>query len=689
MPESEVFMCGKFRARNHGARVGARTNQCGLLALAYAAGLDVQRLVQQADATFRRACDGSGDIGFTSDQVERLALAHGVRVAHGDVNAAWYDQHLAPSAVVLQPFGVHYPAEITVFSPIPDVAWRNTVFLGFVPPVARGAVGHWISLEPLDSLYVCKNPCGVSRDVFGAGPAGPETNNCSCCRMSKSSYATDINLALEKRGFSETSAAWAAKALYPPSSATRVGLPIDSVEDSVALDYRVVDVLTAPTGLTDGDTWDMLIVAAPHDGMPALIAAGKSPMDFSQSTAPPNSYQKGVDVYGPRVSKDVVAAQYVANSPTTVVSNRVPSHLPRGSRHSYKSLTAHMTSSSLYDGGTVSAGQVSVQSASLGPGFTNDTDSVLVVGQGIACALGFDVPVTENLLTRMCTGSMSGPAKEGVFMPFRMTNTQHEYSSGGALAGRCYFDAAPAPSLYWLDAYGNTEAYLTTFVQYWGCTATGRSTPWWSHSIASRTLARGLTGLASAADTTTGTIIFRGLHPQASLQLTTHIGFDQTLQPPSSLVPMLTRRPYIQPAALDAYLQIARLLDDAYPAKYNSLALLAPLVVSAIKAAAPMVKQILPRVASFVSSAVPVVKTVVDAVSGGAPSAATEEVAAAARRGSRRKRQAVVEEKVVSFRPRRAASIARKSGGGGGIIRQRSRSRSQSAARSSSRKGRG
>lgn len=688
MPENEVFMCGQFRVRNYGTLIGGRVNQCGILALANAARLNVEDVLARADATFRRS-GGATDVGYTNDQLERLGMQYRIRVAHGDISPAWYQRNVKISLFELDPPAVAYPSEVTVFAPIPGSRWDDTVFLGFVPPALFNGTGHWVVLEPTGDLFVCKNPCGVTQGIFGAGPMGPETNNLLCCRMSKSSYANDINVALEKRGFSETSAAWAAKALYPPSPATRVGLPIDSVEDSVALDYRVVDVLTAPLGLTDGDTWDMLVVAAPHDGMPALIAAGKSPMDFSQSTAPANAYQKGVDVYGPRVQKDVVAAQFVTNSPTTVMSNRVPSHLPRGTRHSYKSLTIHMTSSSLYDGGTVSAGQVSVQSASLGPGFTNDTDSVLVAGQGIACALGFDVPVVENLLTRMCTGSMSGPAKEGVFMPFRITNTQHEYSSGGALAGRCYFDAAVTPSLYWLDAFGNTEAYLTTFVQYWGCTATGRTTPWWSHSIASRTLARGLTGLASMADTTTGAIIFRGLHPQASLQLTTHIGFDQTLQPPSSLVPMLTRRPYIQPAVFDAYLQIARQLDDAYPAKYNSLALLAPLVVSAIKAAAPMVKQILPRVASFVGSAAPVVKTVVDAIAGGATPAATEEVVATTRKGSRRKRQTVVEEKVVSFRPRRAASIARKSGGGGGIIRQRSRSRSQSVARSSSRKGRG
>lgn len=645
-PEGYAFICDTFTVHKTGSRIGARRNVCGVCAIAMALCRSDDEVLEVADRLF-----GVRSNGFEGAELAVLARELGARLAHGVIPSVFYNRVVVPEGQA-----TCVPTVSLMLELAPE-NWNGTMaYLMFVPGPSTGSTGHWAVGVPIGPLCACTEP----GEMTGVGAGGAETNNFPLLttleQMSSSTRMSSIiNLELEKLGFTPDSAAWAAKALYPPSSTTRVGLPINSTEDSVALDYRTVQVLAAPAGLPANTTWDCMVLAPPHDGMPVLAVVGPSPMDFASATTPALGDVIGIDVYGTRAQVPIALRSYTAGTPTVSVINRVPAHLPRGSRHSYKSVTIHMTSSDLYNGGTLSAGQVSMQNCDLGVGFSPDNDTP-TAGSGIGIPLGFDVPANETMLTRTCPGAYSSAAKDGVFMPLRITNTDHEYSSGGMLQGRQYIQPGASPTLYWAHLSDNTAANLSTYVDFWAVTTAGRANPWWSQAVNPMILARQLSGLAARGDTATGVVIMRGLHEAATLQLSLYVGFDQTLQPQSSLTPMLARRPYVQPAAFDAYLQIANRLGDAYPASYNSFALIAPLVTKAISAVAPLVKQVLPKVLPTIANAVPIVKDVVDAFRAGESAAEP-----APSRREKKKKKPVRSASVASSRggPRRLVSVAR------------------------------
>lgn len=434
--------------------------------------------------------------------------------------------------------------------------------------------------------------------------------------MEKGLLYTKVTSALEARGLKGEASEWATKALYPPCPLSRVPMPALSTGDTLPVDYRVVRSVTAPIGLAEGETWDCMIITPPSDALPVYIVRAKGGVDFSSSAVPPlgSADNLGMNIYSDYATPSVVWWTTVNN--TQVTGNTLwPGFYPRSMRTTYKSLTVDMTSSDLYNGGSMVAGQVPLNPEVDGVGFCADIlgSTAPAPGSTIWKASVLQVPTDERTLSRLCPGLMSGPAKEGSFMVHKLTNLLGDNFSNGMPCRGCigdFMNIGSTPA--WLHVFFpnvpisavNASAWsnLSTRPVFQAVGSGGSQVPWWYIGQANGGFQAGLSRLA---DTQCGVQFFRGLHPQASLQLTLYQGLEFELFPFSSMAPLVSPPARHSPGALDAYVAIARELSDCYPAKYNSLSALVPLLLNAIKTAAPVVMRALP-------SAIPVVKEIVD-----------------------------------------------------------------------------
>lgn len=427
--------------------------------------------------------------------------------------------------------------------------------------------------------------------------------------------------ALKARGFDEASAQWAVKALYPPLNVNPM-MPRLTPRPGIAIDNRSVVSIDAPDEVTAGQAWDAMVVVPANEGYPAFVVAGQSPLDFGTSTAPATaSTTVTVVASAPRVNQTVICRNnaYATQSNATLW----PSSLPASTRNIAKSLTVHMTASALNNGGSLTVGKI--------PGDGTPADSIAWDNS----ALGFPSPIStfwspsnyivpfdEESLARMCPGVYTGPAREGFFA----VNTMHpgDVSSNTgcdvrgkpilALAGATvangigYFDPAPDSS---------NEGAPWPFISYRPCFTTASfsptspySFPWWS--IPRNQVGGYSAGLIGRSDTDTTVAFFRGLSHDATLQLTLHSALQHTLVPSSPFTAMTLRPAPANLKLLEAYSQIAAAMPDALPARYNSLALVAPMILNAIKTALPIAMRVVPKIATAVSAAAPVVKDIID-----------------------------------------------------------------------------
>lgn len=422
---------------------------------------------------------------------------------------------------------------------------------------------------------------------------------------------------LTSRGLSGEAALWATKALYPPANAHRVPMPALSTSDTLPVDYRQVTTLTAPSA----NRWDCMILVPPNDAQPVYAIRADAGANFSVTTPPAggNFNNASMDILGARTQQTVYWRTVAANTPAVQGSTYWPATLPRASRHTYKSLTVHMTASDLYNGGSVVAGQVPVVPSIPSTGWAVDVTGFQqpAAGSVVWVPTTYEIPSDEQTLTRACPGFMSGAAKDGVFMVMKLCNLQGDtFSSGVDLRGRSADFAGSTWAHNWfdvaVDASQGSACWSRGAVRpvYLAVDSTGINDPWWQ-------LGRDINGspqfgTTTRADTSFGVMIFRGLDPNASLQMTLNMGLECTMWPHSSFSTLVSEPAAHAPGALDAYVAIAREMKDAYPASYNSLALLAPVLLNALRAAAPTIARVLPRVVSAAATALPVVKQVVD-----------------------------------------------------------------------------
>jgi len=431
--------------------------------------------------------------------------------------------------------------------------------------------------------------------------------------------------ALKARGFDEASAAWAVKALYPPSAGSPL-MPRLTAVPSVVNDNRSVLIQSAPPSITVSQTWDTMIVVPSNEAFPAFAVTGISPVDFGRTTANPGD---PTNVFvASTYPTDTIATVCRTNSFATQNNLTVwPTVRPMSTRNIAKSLTVHMTASALNNGGSLTVGKIpgngvpsnAVSWDNTSVGFPAASTSVFW------SASNYILPYDEEVLARQCPSVHTGPARDGFFAVNTVNPSEVSDNTGCDIRGKPILSVSGANAGLGIGFFdpcpdGATEGAPWPFITYRPCFTTTNfspnpySFPWWSiPRNQSGALSAGLIG---RSDTDTTVAFFRGLSPDATLQLTLHSALQHTVIPNSPLSSMVRRPAMANLRLLEAYSQIAAAMPDALPARYNSLALVAPMILNAIRNALPVAMRVVPKIASAVSAAVPVVRDIVETFRG-------------------------------------------------------------------------
>jgi len=393
---------------------------------------------------------------------------------------------------------------------------------------------------------------------------------------------------------------WLVKALHPSDPVTTaMGVPDETSFPTVTIAYQATHKIIAPTeGLSPN--WDLNLDCVPDHIQP-----------LSWNT---NVVDHGVG-YGSLLNPQLAGASYAEKFGAWIKLKPVRHRLM------YYGVTAILDAPALSNQGTVVACQHSV-----------DPDVFNVVGAiAVPPAVkgGSKPPGAPPLIPVACSkhcrvfpsatmpsydqsmgmpNAMVGPAKDGAYLPLRMTETSQRWQGvqdlsfvGANLSagGEYYGDA---------DYRVFTESVLPDTPSF--------SPPYVSVRSA-YTNATGLPGgdlIYGPANGQFGYIGFAGLSKTASVAVTVRYGLEVQVLPSSILAPYQKSSPEYDPQALAAYFHISRQLKDAYPADYNDLSKLWSVIRSAAQAATPFLAGLGPY-GQVAAAAIPAAIGIVDHVS--------------------------------------------------------------------------
>jgi len=436
---------------------------------------------------------------------------------------------------------------------------------------------------------------------------------------------------VESLGIPPEAADWLLKALHPPAPVNSPGLPDETWLPLVRPDFKDATVIGAPAGATV--TWDLCIWKVPGDNTVALWCSALPGTDFNTS---------GV-IVGSDVG--VLNCQQVENEAEAYASMAlgtgnpapgagffgvvVPATRPYSFRTQYSSITAYLTSSSLYNSGTVYAGQFprgfthrgnqADEANGLSPfGFPNGVHSMVT-----------NVPFDEDSLMLMAPGAYTAPARDGAYLPMRLCGPTQEfvrrYSAAGELIRyRLVPEPPPAPPAlynhYWsiVDPWENLapDVPKRQFGTYIPCApvntgprdadAVGpRDTylPVYWPDRAMREPANGKRYDTGYDNVSQGVIIFRGLDVHATVTLKTFTGLEIKTFVDSPARQFAKPPVAYNPRAMQAYYAIVQEMQSVYPASYNAFGSLIPLIGTVVSRLWPVVLRSLPVMAGMAGSA--------------------------------------------------------------------------------------
>lgn len=178
--------------------------------------------------------------------------------------------------------------------------------------------------------------------------------------------------------------------------------------------------------------------------------------------------------------------------------------------------------------------------------------------------------------------ALVGQARDGVYMPLRMTQTSQEWARLSDLAfvapqnyngaGDYYGD--PDYRVYTSQELPTNPVYTPPYISARSVYITDAGVPYGDL-------------LYKPLNADWGYIGFRDLDKSASLSFTLRVGIEAEVLPGSILSPYQKSSPEYDPQALQAYFHISRQLKDAYPASYNDLSKLWGVIKGAATAALP------------------------------------------------------------------------------------------------------
>lgn len=386
-----------------------------------------------------------------------------------------------------------------------------------------------------------------------------------------------IRRAIADAGIDDEAGDWLTKALHPPSHMRDVAIPDDTFRPSIRLDLRPSVTISNPAG--EASPWDLCVITTPGDAVGARWCIGPAGTDFRTVSSGDVGVTIGflpLQSSGPDRSFQGYSVPYSGGA-TTLTPFRAQSlsSAPWAFRTTYRSSTIEMVSSTLVNGGNVTAAQFD-NDWEHEPGFT-----VMARPGGPTTAVGSatTLPLSEGDITLQAPSSFVGMAKDGVYIPHRLMGPQQSfvtthnrdssdfYPDGSSFR---YFIAAPVSGTIRLPSQpriiADASSDYPTVVR-------------WIDD---------LTTLCDVDDTnydrcTSSVTIFRGLDPTSSLNLRMYVGLELV---PTAQSPMrVFVRPPLPPdqKAMLLYYHLASSMRTVYPASYNQFSLLLPILTKAIR----------------------------------------------------------------------------------------------------------
>lgn len=186
---------------------------------------------------------------------------------------------------------------------------------------------------------------------------------------------------------------------------------------------------------------------------------------------------------------------------------------------------------------------------------------------------------------RMMPNSYTGNAREGVYVPFRLSNTHQVWQSGSDTQAHLNYQAASL-----LDGnYYHAASPVTADYPYG---LESPSTSSWGKFLLHR-----------RSDTGVVHIALRQLAQDAAFEFVMRCGWEMQVLPGSPLCSFAKSSPQYDPTAIKLYFQLSREFKDAYPAEYNDLGKILGVIGKGLKVIA--------------GAAFPVLTPVLDALGGG------------------------------------------------------------------------
>jgi len=409
---------------------------------------------------------------------------------------------------------------------------------------------------------------------------------------------------IQRAGIPAQAANWLLKALSP-ATPTGTGATIaDSVSVPVSIPEMVTTaVIAAPTAAK----WDAMVLTVPGYPTQAVIIAGPSPVDFTSATTwtNPNNVVTVVQVE-PTTSTNSIplsASIFTVGSSTAnfvYVAGNVPypSTQPISWRLSYASTTQYLTTSALYDEGTVTSGMVPCLQrrlpATVVGGVYGGIASSGVLIMGVA---GIDLPMNEAELTSMDSKVRVAPAKNGCYQPLYQGDGVFKWNSGSPVPGviSSYINPTTATPVFYYPSSGTstvvtlTPGFLSDVLQF-----ISPATDIATYNLA--TLMQGAAGnfpwSMGWADSMIGVTFYRGLDANSTLTIKAVSGYEIVPCPTSPIRQFMVPGGMYSPQAMQLYTELVANLPHSYPASSNFLGS----VLSAISGLLPLLLPHVPAV---------------------------------------------------------------------------------------------
>jgi hypothetical protein len=336
------------------------------------------------------------------------------------------------------------------------------------------------------------------------------------------------------RPFADTEhgVAFLEKHLHPPGPPINSldGIPDHDAMSSVVSEYRLSDTIGAPAGATT--TWNTYIVFMPNLRYTAVYWSWETGSPFPTA---PTGY--------------VENSQFPWNDTVVSTMSRL--------RAVARSSTVYFNAPSVADQGTVFAAQLRNSTKEVNPPETDNTSEPFSQAD-----LG-ELATDGDSILMMSNRSYMAPAKTGCYLSYGYTNPTQVYKPAFGTNNKVTAGNPVVYRTHLTYRAGNTDYHLIR----------GGATPFLDMSF--------------------GHVLFKGMSPQATLELKTFFDLEVIPSPGSSWSPFVTSGAEPDGRAMESVFKIRHHMADAYPSAANFLGALGSTLLSLGKTMLPSLGQAL------------------------------------------------------------------------------------------------